>query len=666
MVDIAREALRQYQELTPIIKSSTLIGGIYNMDYDGCTILSNDEWKQDAGGVPQHSYLLATSADWERKGEFDEGEAYAILLRAQGPAELTNEQELREVRQKAMREMITGDGDDAPVIGSPERFIDILTQNEIQYSGINAKILGTFYQENGELTFGSDIDTFYSSARYAVYKPHGDALSRIASYPVNVKDNEGVPIGKVQYSSTQRYPDKENARVEVDVEDFIGNKTAVFGMTRTGKSNTMKIIATAVYEYAVKEGESIGQLLFDPAGEYANPNQQDEMELAALGTDSVTIYRLGADGSEEGVEPLQINFFEEGNIDPVWNRISKHLLDRIESIYIENFLSAEITAPSSASYGRKERANRRQAALYATLVRANFELPDNFRHYISVKQDVFDVVSDAIGNDVNLPRYNAGKTLLHPDNIEEFWATIVQEREAVDAADDNWVSTDLEYILSMFAPASNSSGYTLLSGLRAYHSAGAEGDYAEKIYDDLCDGKIAIVDMSIGTEDIVQDVSNRLVRHINSESVQRFRQGDDLPYIQIFLEEAHRLFDTDSYDDSDDPYVRLAKEGAKFYLGLIYATQEVTGVDRRVLANTANWVVTHLNNKNETNRLADYYNFEDFKRPIREIEDEGFARIKMKSGKYIVPIQIDLFDADRLNEAKKTTEEQVAIAEGRE
>jgi len=190
MVDIAREALRQYQELTDIIEDSTLIGGIYNMNYDDCTILSNDRWKQDAGGVPEHSYLLATSANWERRGEFDEDEAYAILLRAQGPAELENEQELREVRQKAMREMITGDeADSGPVVGTPEEFIDILTQNEIQYSGIKAKILGTFYQEDGELTFGSDIDTFYSSARYAVYKPEGEALSRIASFPVDPADD---------------------------------------------------------------------------------------------------------------------------------------------------------------------------------------------------------------------------------------------------------------------------------------------------------------------------------------------------------------------------------------------------------------------------------------------------------------------------------------------
>ncbi len=654
MVDIAREALRQYQELTDIIESSTLIGGVYDMNYDQCTVLSNDRWKQEAGGVPEHSFLLATSANWEQQGEFDENEAYAILLRAQGPAELENEQELREVRQKAMREMITGDDvESGPVVGSPEEFIDILTQNEIQFSGINAKILGTFYQDDGELTFGNDIDTFYSSARYAVYKPEGEALSKIASYPVNPADEDGVPLGEVQYSSTQRY-EQETARLEVNVEDFIGNKTAVFGMTRTGKSNTLKIIATAVYEHAAKEGANVGQLLFDPQGEYANPNQQDEMALAELGPDAVTIYRLGADGNEPGVEPLQINFFEEDNIGAVWDRIKSHLRDRRGSNYIDNFLNAEITVPSSAGYGRKERANRRQAALYATLSKTGFRLPDDFKHYISINQAVYDVIEPELST--NLPRFNQGRTLLHPDNLVEFWETVISERDQVDNVDDEWVDPDLEYILGMFSPAANESGYTLLSGLRDYHNPSAEGDYAEKVYEDLCEGKIAIVDMSIGTEDIVEDVSERLVRHINAESVGRFSEGEELPDIQIYLEEAHRLFDSDSFDDNDDPYVRLAKEGAKFDLGLIYATQEVTGVDRRILANTANWVVTHLNNKNETRRLGEYYNFEDFKRPIREIDDKGFARIKMESGKYIIPTQIDLFDADRLREAKEAAE----------
>ena len=51
-------------------------------------------------------------------------------------------------------------------------------------------------------------------------------------------------------------------------------------MTRTGKSNTTKIIAKSVYELRTNENSKdkplrIGQIIFDPNGEYANENVQD-------------------------------------------------------------------------------------------------------------------------------------------------------------------------------------------------------------------------------------------------------------------------------------------------------------------------------------------------------------------------------------------------------
>ncbi len=64
--------------------------------------------------------------------------------------------------------------------------------------------------------------------------------------------------------------------------DFLGNRTALFGMTRTGKSNTVKKIVEATYHLdktgATLHGERIkpvGQIIFDVNGEYANDNQQD-------------------------------------------------------------------------------------------------------------------------------------------------------------------------------------------------------------------------------------------------------------------------------------------------------------------------------------------------------------------------------------------------------
>jgi hypothetical protein len=79
------------QEIKPIIDGSTLIGGVYYMNYDERVIVSNDRWKDDAGGVPRHCFLLATAANCQDPDEFDENDAYAMLLRAEGHKKLPAE-----------------------------------------------------------------------------------------------------------------------------------------------------------------------------------------------------------------------------------------------------------------------------------------------------------------------------------------------------------------------------------------------------------------------------------------------------------------------------------------------------------------------------------------------------------------------------------------------
>jgi hypothetical protein len=124
-----------------LLAEATLVGGIYTMGYDSCLVLTNDLWKQQAGGVPRHAFLLASAmVPGEAPHREDEE---VILLRVVGPAPLPAEGELVQVREQAMRELVTQGGNQqastAPAI------LDVLTRNEIQFSGIQAKVLGTFY-----------------------------------------------------------------------------------------------------------------------------------------------------------------------------------------------------------------------------------------------------------------------------------------------------------------------------------------------------------------------------------------------------------------------------------------------------------------------------------------------------------------------------------------
>jgi hypothetical protein len=85
---------------------------------------------------------------------------------------------------------------------------------------------------------------------------------------------------------------------------------------------------------------------------------------------------------------------------------------------------------------------------------------------------------------------------------------------------------------------------------------------------------------------------------------------------------------------------------------MTYATQEVSGVAHQVKANTANWVVAHLNNTTEVRELAKFYDFSSFADAIVASEDRGYVRLKTLSSPYIVPVQIDRYDLELVNEAR--------------
>src|SRR3546814_19880084 len=121
--------------------------------------------------------------------------------------------------------------------------LDDFTKYEFSFSGLECRILGTFYKEGGNFEFGADVENFYSAHNYKVFK----ATNKILELIVNQRDKDLIAggesefaIGRVRYSSSRRFntQDESITKVEVYINpgDKLGKRTALFGMRSKERS----------------------------------------------------------------------------------------------------------------------------------------------------------------------------------------------------------------------------------------------------------------------------------------------------------------------------------------------------------------------------------------------------------------------------------------------
>lgn len=663
---------------------SVRIGAIYRIDYHEAIVLTHDRWKFDAGGIPQYTFLLATAQDIDSDSHDDDE---VLLLRVEGTAPLTMESDLHAVREEALRAALSQNEDPSPSVVLDVR-LDPFTKNRVSFTGLKCRILGTFYEDDVDgqkrIEFGADVDNFYATSTYRVLKPTGKGLSAIASYlkPADGDPVEKVRIGSVRYSSTRRRAKaamQHDAVVDINVHDMIGHKTGMFGMTRMGKSNTMKIVVARTFMVSERlraEGKSpIGQLIFDPQGEYANPNAQDGTQIAAIGDKHVVIYAFGrgGDASKPNVRPLGINFFDPAQLDAVKGMIAAQLSDG-GSDYVRAFVQADLKGDqvagesSAEGYKRRARAERGRVMLYGALAKADFPIPQTdaakpqwpWRAWVGMDGNLADAILNGIPG--ALIKARNGKTVgIERDKLVDVCEWIVAREEDGTGSSirgfDSFVSGDPYKSVKPIFTQSNGgrfvSGYTKLKPLRPFHAPSSASDFRDEIYTEVTNGHIVIVDLHLGPDKVIRQLSEDLAARILDKQTETFTSGKEAPRLQVVLEEAHNLFGTQRYKDDLDVWVRLAKEASKLNVGMVYATQEVSGVAHQVLANTKNWVVAHLNNTKEVRHLSQFYDFDAFSDVIISQEDKGYVRLKTMSSPYIVPVQIDRYGRDLVNEARE-------------
>ena len=114
-------------------------------------------------------------------------------------------------------------------------------------------------------------------------------------------------------------------------------------------------------------------------------------------------------------------------------------------------------------------------------------------------------------------------------------------------------------------------------------------------------------------------------------------------YVQLFFEEAHALFPNRD-QDTEEIYRRLAKEGAKYHIGMVYSTQSPSTLSRDLLAQTENFFVVHLSSEDDVNALAKVnVAYKGLGDDLMRTRTVGYVRMLTRSNRFVVPLQARKF-----------------------
>lgn len=655
------------------------VGSVYEMNYQRAIVAVYDHDREAAGGLPMGGFLVAAKQD--RSHDF-------ILLRILKEARLPNAQDSSQTRQHAIEAAANEQ--------AWAHQLDDWTRDRLSIHGVDCRVLGTFIREaDGSYRYAEDVDNYYAVNQLLVWKPGPATLSMIVNHRHNsnpIPPTKNPPtVGDTRFAASQ-HESAITAAMVLYPEDMLRRRTVYLGMSRSGKSNAMKIAAEAIYRMREDDPpRRIGQLIFDPNGEYAQDNLQDGPGLhrihEMLGRDragEVETYGLFRPPTDPHRTITKINFF--GNPLPAqWSRedaevaLEQLLVGRqiiqgelagADSRYIRAFRDADLSVPDieEADRGPVTRYRRVILAYQTALAAAGLGAPAWQPSAVGVVSE--DILKEMCKSDDDniaaaAKRLQENKQRPSWDLLRRFFTElnrfISDDKGRYSQFNDNYMEKKSEsgeaWAEARFADTLriffSQNGPRSFQRVSTQHDANSENDYAERIVNDLRDGKLVVVDQSTGDPEQNASAAERIMWKVFNKQQEAFRsaaQGEgerDKHHILIYLEEAHNLLPSaNASDNLTTVWARSAKEGSKLDIGMVLATQAPSSIMSEILSETDNWILAHLNSKKERAVLGDYEDFDDFLDQIGQVSEPGFVRMRSLSLAYTVPVQFRLFRLD--------------------
>ncbi len=619
------------------------VGYVLEIGYGEIKIITCDPFKVAVGGIPRNSLLIMVPSTFESNGSHVPPHFTILRVLDSAPTPLSTEvqQTYFELQKKSMPEL------------------DVFTQSELQWGALKTAVLGMFYphrEKADAVEFSGDLNNYLSAHKYKIYAPDDKLLDLVNNSMVHSENR--FLIGKLRLTECRLpLPNKPQPNVDIylTTTDFMGTRTAMFGKTRLGKSNVVKLIVQSLIE-TTKESKNVGQLIFDINGEYANDNPQDDnLSIAGAYPESCEVYAL-TPKDQTPSSPLKLNFYENPSASK--NVLASLLRDAGRtSGYIEAFNSVELPDIDEVRQlppgSEQVRSIRKLQYYWAILRKARFSIDEQRLRNIAPTGRVATIFNPGFIQNLRNDVYDSENIHPVPDqphNLNE----LVRELEIINRfrrsnpGNSNLLSGnrnpifDIDDIalLDFLEPSYGRSGVTLIQPYRIYHDHNA-GNFIDQILYHLDNGTAVILDLGNANEEVMRYFSRELSIAVFRHQTTKFTTnnlGDH--FIQLYFEEAHNLFGYNDNSEETRIYRRFAKEGAKYHIGMVYSTQSPTTITPDLLAQTENFFIAHLASQDDVNKLAKLnIAYDSLKNDILQAKTIGYIRMLTRSHRFVVSMQ---------------------------
>lgn len=128
----------------------------------------------------------------------------------------------------------------------------------------------------------------------------------------------------------------------------------------------------------------------------------------------------------------------------------------------------------------------------------------------------------------------------------------------------------------------------------------------EDVFANLKAGKTIIIDLSLKDSMDASIISTMIVRKLFEMNKANYTNNDEdavIPVVMV-VEEAQNVLSEEFVRSNANPFVRIAKEGRKFGLGIIAVTQRPSAISEEIRTQAENFFVFHMGNSDDIRALV--------------------------------------------------------------